>query len=214
MLVHNSIGDAYCMRREAMKRKIKYVIISIFVILAGVLAYINLFSPVFLGKKYIVLDELFDSPSSGDVYDLESYKKDIETGKSGGRGMQAVRTSDKMPSYDTDDYMTFSIFIDITNISFFEQRGFDIYFETSEDARIIDKASCEVTEWIKSGRKKTVWAVSGDIYSKGLDKEELVDYISNQKVKLVVHNDFLEDITMNIDLKGAVLEKHVKWGDE
>lgn len=197
-----------------MKRKIKYISICIIVLLLGTVVYINLFSPVVVEKKYIELRETYEEACDGDVYGLESHKNDIEKGTSSGGGMQVVRTSDKMPSYDKEDYMDFFIFVDIKNISFFEQRQFDIYFDTSDDSRIILKSGSLVTEWVKPWRKKSVWMVNGTIYSKGLNDEEIVDYISRQKARLVVHNDLMDAVTIDIDLKGAVLTKDFKWSED
>lgn len=197
-----------------MKRKIKYIIICIIVLLLGTVVYINLFSPVVVGTSYIELRETYEETGDGDVYGLESHKKDIEKGSSSGGGMQVVRTSEKMPSYENEDYTDFYIFVDIRNISFFEQRQFDIYFDTSDDSRIILKTGCFVTEWVKSWSKKSVWMVNGTIYSKGLNDEEIVDYISRQKARLVVHNDLMDAVTMDIDLKGAVLTKDFKWSED
>ena len=83
---------------ENLKNKIKYIIIAIVVLLMGAAVYVNVFSPLIVGEKYIEVEEL-DATEYSDTYflDLEKRANGIKNGRSGlGEGAQALRTGDKL----------------------------------------------------------------------------------------------------------------------
>lgn len=188
-----------------LKNKIKYFIIAIVVLLLGAAVYVNVFSPLIVGEKYIEVEEL-DATEYSDTYflDLEKRANGIKNGRSGlGEGTQALRTGDKLPSYEMEDYVCFNIFVNVTNLSFFEQAGFHMYFEASEDSRIIVKESCFVTERLKGCKNRDIWMAIGTLYRGDLTDEELEEYISRQKVKLRINNSLRGDIDIDMSLDGA-----------
>lgn len=188
-----------------LKNKIKYFIIAIVVLLLGAAVYVNVFSPLIVGEKYIEVEEL-DATEYSDTYflDLEKRANGIKNGRSGlGEGTQALRTGDMLPSYEMEDYVCFNIFVNVTNLSFFEQAGFHMYFEASEDSRIIVKESCCVTERLKGCKNRDIWMAVGTLYRGDLTDEELEEYISRQKVKLRINNSLRGDIDIDMSLDGA-----------
>lgn len=165
-----------------------------------ILVVFNITAPLKIQGKIEVMVEEYDEVS---LEIMQEMYEDIDEED------DWIRFYDKMPSNQQEDYTRVIVSANVKNRSFFRQDGiFANLHKVPQEEKVLCQENRIKTGFVHHLEEKDITLFYFTMYTKGMTREEIKEYIKDLKLDVYFGSDIRRDNHMTVSLK------NVNWEEE